>query len=129
MTDQSSSVSRRGFLQSAAAAFIAPQAPSASAQEPFHSPISTSIRPARISENLFVLADTCNVYLVKDRDRGVLVDFGSGRILDFLNELGVVAIDLILHTHYHRDQAQGVLLVLSLFFFCCCCLFVVCCFF
>ena len=110
MTDQSSSVSRRGFLQSAAAAFIAPQAPSASAQEPFHSPFSTSIRPARISENLFVLADTCNVYLVKDRDRGVLVDFGSGRILDFLNELGVVAIDLILHTHYHRDQAQGDLL-------------------
>jgi glyoxylase-like metal-dependent hydrolase (beta-lactamase superfamily II) len=110
MTDQASSVSRRGFLQSAAAALVAPQAPSALPQKLSPSPFITTQRPVQISESLFVLADTCCVYLVRHGDHGLLIDFGSGRILDFLNDLGIAQIDFILHTHYHRDQAQGDLL-------------------
>src|ERR1051326_7316379 len=51
--------------------------------------------------------DTCNVYLVRDGSRGVLIDFGSGAILGHLGDLGVTPIDWVLHTHFHRDQAQG----------------------
>src|SRR5512145_2194517 len=61
----------------------------------------------RLSENLFVLEDTCNVYLVRDGSRGILVDFGSGKILDHLPGLGVTHVDWVLHTHHHRDQCQG----------------------
>jgi glyoxylase-like metal-dependent hydrolase (beta-lactamase superfamily II) len=61
----------------------------------------------RLSENLFLLEDTCNVYLVRDGARGLLVDFGSGKILDHLPGLGVTQVDWVLHTHHHRDQCQG----------------------
>jgi glyoxylase-like metal-dependent hydrolase (beta-lactamase superfamily II) len=53
------------------------------------------------------LEDTCNVYLIRDGSRGTLIDFGAGRILDYLPQLGVTRVDGILHTHHHRDQCQG----------------------
>ena len=99
--------SRRGFLQGAAAAGLLGTAPAFPSDGPSPSPLGTSAMPRSISENLFVLEDTCNVYLIRDGHRGVLIDFGSGRILNHLAALGVSQIDWILHTHHHRDQAQG----------------------
>jgi glyoxylase-like metal-dependent hydrolase (beta-lactamase superfamily II) len=99
--------SRRGFLQGAAAATFLGAAPEYPPGTSAPSPLGTSAAPRRISDNLFVLEDSCNVYLIRDGHRGVLIDFGSGRILDHLTELGVTQIDWILHTHHHRDQAQG----------------------
>ncbi len=61
----------------------------------------------KLSENLYWLEDTCNVYLVRDGARAVLIDFGSGKILDHLAPLGITRVDWILHTHHHRDQCQG----------------------
>ena len=45
--------------------------------------------------------------LVRDGSRGLLIDFGSGKILDYLPGLGISKVDSILHTHHHRDQCQG----------------------
>jgi glyoxylase-like metal-dependent hydrolase (beta-lactamase superfamily II) len=71
----------------------------------------TSFVPAsdlkKLSENLYLLEDTCNVYLVRDGSRGLLIDFGSGNILKYLSGLGISKVDWILHTHHHRDQCQG----------------------
>lgn len=102
----SHSFSRRNFLQGAAASLAAHRLadPHASPSPPLR---PADIRPRKISENLFVLEDTCNVYLVRDGNRGLLIDFGSGMMLRHLAELGVSQIDFILHTHFHRDQAQG----------------------
>jgi glyoxylase-like metal-dependent hydrolase (beta-lactamase superfamily II) len=64
----------------------------------------------RISDRLYRFQDTCNVYVVidpQDATRCVLIDFGSGDCLDRLAEIGVSRVDWILHTHHHRDQAQG----------------------
>jgi glyoxylase-like metal-dependent hydrolase (beta-lactamase superfamily II) len=61
----------------------------------------------KLSENLYLLDDTCNVYLARDGSRALLIDFGSGKILDYLSGLGITKIDWILHTHHHRDQCQG----------------------
>ncbi|MGH2402712.1 MAG: MBL fold metallo-hydrolase, partial [Candidatus Limnocylindria bacterium] len=61
----------------------------------------------RISEHLHRLSDTCNVYLVQDGRRGILIDFGSGSAFDALDELGVDGISRVLVTHHHRDQVQG----------------------
>jgi len=63
--------------------------------------------PVRLSEHLYVLNDTCNVYLVVDGDAALAIDFGSGAVLDYLADLGVKQIEWVLHTHYHRDQCQG----------------------
>ena len=61
----------------------------------------------QLSENLYVWSDTCNVYCVKDGERGLLIDAGSGAVVDHVAEIGVRQIDWVLHTHHHRDQCWG----------------------
>ena len=52
------------------------------------------------------LADTCNVYLVRSAAGGVLIDFGSGDIIDRLADSGERPLATFV-THHHRDQVQG----------------------
>jgi glyoxylase-like metal-dependent hydrolase (beta-lactamase superfamily II) len=61
----------------------------------------------RLSPSLYWYRDTCNVYLLVRGDRGLLIDFGSGGVLDHLAEAGVREVEWVLHTHHHRDQCQG----------------------
>ena len=61
----------------------------------------------QLSPNLYLFRDTCNVYLVRDGEHGLLIDAGSAGIVDHLDEIGIRAIDWVLHTHHHRDQCQG----------------------
>ena len=71
---------------------------------------------AEVAAGIYRVADTCSVYLVVPETgpgsspgarTAVAVDFGSGRALDLLPELGIVAITDVLLTHHHRDQGQG----------------------
>ncbi len=105
-----SNSSRRNFIRSAGALGAAPLAPagSAPARKPYRgSAFAPSSAPRKLGDNLFVLEDTCNVYLIRDGASCVLIDFGSGKILDHLKDLGVSKVDWVLHTHHHRDQCQG----------------------
>jgi len=61
----------------------------------------------KISDNLYSFKDCCNVYLIKDGDSGILIDFSSGRILNHISEVGVKKIKSVFITHHHRDQIQG----------------------
>ncbi len=110
MSDHSP-LTRRTFLKTGGIAVLAPGTIQAGQQSavtaPGSSPFAPTDRPRQLSPNLFVLEDTCNVYLIKDGNSGLLIDFGSGRMLDFAADLGVSKIDWVLHTHHHRDQAQG----------------------
>ncbi|HEX4811408.1 MAG TPA: MBL fold metallo-hydrolase [Nonomuraea sp.] len=62
---------------------------------------------------VFRVADTSHVYVVAAPDQegeertGIAIDFGSGRVLDLLGEMGIDRITHVLMTHHHRDQAQG----------------------
>jgi glyoxylase-like metal-dependent hydrolase (beta-lactamase superfamily II) len=101
---------RRQFLKKSGSAVLAANMIPAGVDHPSASPgtpFSTSSRPRQISPSLYWLGDTCNVYLVKDGNRGLLIDFGSGKMLESTGELGITGIDWLLHTHHHRDQAQG----------------------
>jgi glyoxylase-like metal-dependent hydrolase (beta-lactamase superfamily II) len=60
-----------------------------------------------LSPNLFWFRDTCNVYLIRAGSSGLLIDAGSGAVLDHLADVGVDQIAWVLHTHHHRDQCQG----------------------
>jgi glyoxylase-like metal-dependent hydrolase (beta-lactamase superfamily II) len=66
--------------------------------------------PSRLTQivpGVYVYQDTCNVYAIVKGDEAVLIDFGSGGILPELPSVGVRKVSWILHTHFHRDQAQG----------------------
>jgi glyoxylase-like metal-dependent hydrolase (beta-lactamase superfamily II) len=51
--------------------------------------------------------DTCNVYVLRAGREAILVDFGSGAVLDHLADFGVDRVTDVLITHHHRDQVQG----------------------
>lgn len=72
------------------------------------STLASPLRPlSRLSEHLYVLRDTCNVYLVRQGDAGLLIDAGSGRVGELLGDAGVSSLEWVLHTHHHRDQCWG----------------------
>ena len=43
---------------------------------------------AKMYPNLFIWADTCNVYVLRDGDTALLIDLGDGSVLDHLAEIG-----------------------------------------
>jgi len=109
---KNSGVNRRDFFKSAGAGILA----SGLATEPLRGSGASPEAAARftpaggltqILPNLFMLRDTCNVYVLKDGNRALLIDFGSGHVLTQLGQIGVTKVEGILHTHHHRDQSQG----------------------
>ena len=69
--------------------------------------MSEQSRWTRLSNHLYRFEDTCAVYAVVEGGDAVLIDFGSGEVLDHLGELCVGHVAAVLHTHHHRDQCQG----------------------
>jgi glyoxylase-like metal-dependent hydrolase (beta-lactamase superfamily II) len=69
--------------------------------------MTEAARLTQLSPSLWWYRDTCNVYLWTAGARGLLIDFGSGGILDVLDQTGVREIEAIAHTHHHRDQCAG----------------------
>ncbi|WFU14921.1 MBL fold metallo-hydrolase [Bradyrhizobium sp. CB3481] len=59
------------------------------------------------SENLWEFRDTCNVYVLKSGMECLLIDTGSGAIMQHLAAIGVERVEWVLHTHHHRDQCWG----------------------
>ena len=51
--------------------------------------------------------DTCNVWVLKTGRDAVCIDFGSGRVLDHLDEHGIDRVTDVLVTHCHRDGTHG----------------------
>jgi len=60
-----------------------------------------------VIKNVYRFIDSVNVYAIKNENSAILIDFGSGDILNHLSEIGVENVEYILHTHYHRDQCYG----------------------
>ncbi|OSI81638.1 hypothetical protein BSZ22_00370, partial [Bradyrhizobium canariense] len=59
------------------------------------------------SKNLFEFRDTCNVYVLKSGTECLLIDSGSGAVLQHLAAIGIERVAWVLHTHHHRDQCWG----------------------
>ena len=113
-TSRKSGVTRRDFLRNAGTGLMAVEMAGVStgkATEPANSDSAVHFTPTggliQISPNLYLLRDTCNVYALRDGSRTILIDFGSGHILNLLGNIGVSKVDAVLHTHHHRDQCQG----------------------
>ena len=61
----------------------------------------------QLEPNVFVVADTTNVYLIRSGREAILLDFGSGDVLDHLDAFGIDRVTDVLLTHHHRDITQG----------------------
>lgn len=102
MHDERIPLSRRELMETAGAAALGRWQAAGAGEAPSGPP-----RIDKLSDNLFRVEDTCNVYVIREGRRAALIDFGAGKVLDLLPKLGVARIDWILHTHHHRDQCQG----------------------
>jgi glyoxylase-like metal-dependent hydrolase (beta-lactamase superfamily II) len=63
---------------------------------------------ARLGEHLFIHHGSCNVGILRNGDRALLIDCGDGHVSETLRRLGVAYIDQIVFTHHHRDSASGI---------------------
>jgi len=61
----------------------------------------------QIATDVYLYEDSCNVYLLKSGNKGLLIDIGSGAVLEHLRYAGVAQVDMALLTHAHRDQCFG----------------------
>ncbi|RUV60632.1 MBL fold metallo-hydrolase [Mesorhizobium sp. M5C.F.Ca.IN.020.29.1.1] len=61
----------------------------------------------QFSEHLWKFEDSCNVYVLTSGDECLMIDTGSGAVLQHLHTIGIERVDWVLHTHHHRDQCWG----------------------
>lgn len=54
-----------------------------------------------VTESVWAFPDTCMVYVLRRGEEAVLVDFGSGHVLDHLEDIGLHRVAAVLHTHHH----------------------------
>jgi glyoxylase-like metal-dependent hydrolase (beta-lactamase superfamily II) len=60
-----------------------------------------------VEPGVALIRDTVNVWLLRRGREAIAIDFGSGRVLDELDDHGVDRITDVLLTHHHRDVTQG----------------------
>ena len=68
---------------------------------------ASEVGTIEVATDVFRVRDTCNVYVLRSGREAVLIDFGTGSVLDRLRELGLDRVTDVLVTHHHRDQVQG----------------------
>lgn len=56
---------------------------------------------------IFVYRDTCAAYLLRDGDAALLVNLGTGDVLDAARAAGVARVEWVLFTDHHREHCQG----------------------
>ena len=61
----------------------------------------------QVTKDIYLFPDICNVYVIKSGELGLLIDLGTGEVLDHLKEIGINKIEWVLFTHHHREQTQG----------------------
>jgi glyoxylase-like metal-dependent hydrolase (beta-lactamase superfamily II) len=67
----------------------------------------------RLSEHLWRIKDSCNVYVVAGGDKAICVDFGTGAALRQPPLQGLRGPSDVVMTHHHRDQDQGLPLAVA----------------
>lgn len=63
--------------------------------------------PEQLAPDLYRFRDTCQVYVLRSGREAILIDFGTGDVLEHLPALGIERVTDVLMTHHHRDQGQG----------------------
>ncbi len=100
-------MNRRRFLERTASAGILTTSAGGAGRTSGHGsfPPDGSIR--KLSEHLLVHSASINVGILLDGSRALLIDCGDGEAEAAIRERGITAVDRILFTHHHRDQACG----------------------
>ena len=50
----------------------------------------------QVTKDIYLFPDICNVYVIKSGELGLLIDLGTGDVLDHLKEIGINKIEWVL---------------------------------
>ena len=101
-------LSRREFLAGTCAAGAAVAAlGAAGCRSGLGSSVPQSPDLVQLSDHLLVYRGAINVGVVRDGAKALLIDCGDGRVAEALAAAGITAVDQVIFTHHHRDQACG----------------------
>ena len=67
----------------------------------------SELMPQELLPDLWMIEDSCNVYLIRDGDAALAIDFGGGEWLGALPSLGIETLEHVLLTHAHNEQCHG----------------------
>ena len=70
--------------------------------------LSENSRFQTLSPPIEVYRGSINTGIIRSRNRALLIDSGDGSVLDAIRKRGIVSVEWVLFTHYHRDQCSGV---------------------
>jgi glyoxylase-like metal-dependent hydrolase (beta-lactamase superfamily II) len=97
----------RPFQAEARARLAVSRSPTLGSSEAAGVPSANPAQLVAIAPGVYEFQDTCNVYAIVKGNEAMLIDFGSGDILNVLPSVGVRKVDWILHTNFHRGHTQG----------------------
>ena len=103
-------LSRRRFLETtllSGTALALPPKRLAAAAEAAKTSVADVAGTTRLSEHLLVYHGPINVGIVRDGGKALLIDCGDGSVAGPCPGLGITAVEQLLFTHHHRDQACG----------------------
>jgi glyoxylase-like metal-dependent hydrolase (beta-lactamase superfamily II) len=103
--------SRRDFLRVAGAAALGvaagPLRLAALSSEALGRDAPQVYQATEVAPHLALYHGPINVPILHDGEKCLLIDCGDGSVASTLGQLGVTAVDQVLFTHHHRDQACG----------------------
>lgn len=70
-------------------------------------PVSPDIRHEQLLPGLYRFEDTCNVYILCQHGRAIVIDYGSGAWRKAAAALNLPPIERVYLTHHHADQCAG----------------------
>ncbi|MHA1196324.1 MAG: hypothetical protein ACTSRH_10345 [Promethearchaeota archaeon] len=47
----------------------------------------------KISEHVYLFEDFVNIYVIKEGNEAIIIDFGSGNVLNFLTSINITSVD------------------------------------
>lgn len=66
---------------------------------------------SQLTPHLSFYHGSCNVGILRNGDRALIIECGDGTVQDYLPTLGIRQVERLLFTHHHRDSAAGVITV------------------
>jgi hypothetical protein len=61
----------------------------------------------QVAKDIYLFPDICNVYVIKSGELGLLIDLGTGDVLDHLKEIGINKIEWVLSPIIIENKHKG----------------------
>lgn len=62
-----------------------------------------------LAQDLFLVEDICNVYILRHENKGIAINFGTGSFMPSLKEIGIAQLEMIFLTDHNYGHSIGLI--------------------